>query len=70
MVFFSENLTELPAGLLDTDDTALQEGVSFVCGLLPFMERSEKDTAVSKESFEYEVGGEKVILDVYRKRMA
>lgn len=70
VVFFSENLTELPAGLLDTDDTMLQEGVSFVCGLLPFMERSEKDTAVSKESFEYEVGGEKVILDVYRKRMA
>ena len=68
IVFFSEVLTRCPIELCSSDDEDIQKGADFVCGLYDFMKRSESDTAVSSESFEFEVNGDRLTVEICRKR--
>ncbi len=70
IVFFSEILASCPPELLGADDEDVQRGVDFVCGLMPFMQRKEADTAISMREFIMEENGKDLKVQIYRKRMA
>lgn len=68
IVFFSEVLTRCPIELCSSDDEDIQKGADFVCGLYDFMKRSESDTEISSESFEFEINGDRLTVEICRKR--
>ena len=69
IVFLSDVLTKMPIELLSSDDEDLQKGAEYVCGFLSFMQKNESDSETSNREFTFNIEGQEVTVEVYRKRL-